>query len=100
VLAVKAPLWALVAGQGPCYQDRQAFGEDTARAAGLRAAEAADLKGQRDDAAHHGKVGDMADVPAVDPSRRYVADRTASDQVGRSGMHGNELGTQARRGNK
>ena len=43
----------------------QAFGEDPARAAGVRAAEAADLEGQGDDAAHQGKVGDMADVAAV-----------------------------------
>ncbi len=72
---------------------RQALGEDPARAAGVRAAEAADLQGQTDDAAHQGKVGDMAGVAAVNPSRRHGADRTAGDQVGGSGMHGDEPGT-------
>ena len=71
----------------------QALGEDPARAARLRAAEAADLEGQRDDAAHQGKVGDTADVAAVNPSRRHGAYRTAGDQVSGSGMHGDEPGT-------
>ena len=69
----------------------QAFGEDPARAAGVRAAEAADLEGQGDDAAHQGKVGDMADVAAVDPSRRQGADRTAGGEIGATGVYGNEL---------
>jgi hypothetical protein len=75
------------------HRRRQALGKDSARAARLRAAEAADLEGQRDDAAHQGKVGDRAGVAAVNPSRRHGAERTAGDQVGGSGMHGDKPGT-------
>ena len=35
----------------------------------------------------------MADVAAVNPSRRHGADRTAGDQISGSGVHGDEPGT-------
>jgi hypothetical protein len=82
---------------GAPFADRrhrgQALGEDPAWAARLRAAETADLQGQRDDAAHQGKVGDRAGIAAVNPSRRRGAYRTVGDQVGGSGVHGDEPGT-------
>jgi len=71
----------------------QALGKDPARAVRLKAAEAADLERQRDDAAHQGKVGDTADVAAVNPSRRHGAPRTAGGQDSGSSMHGDEPGT-------
>ena len=50
------------------------------------------MQTQGDDAAYQGKVGDMADVAAVDPSRRKGADRTAGGEIAGTGVHGNEPG--------
>jgi hypothetical protein len=47
---------------------------------------------QGDDATHQGKVGDMTDVAAVDPSRWQGADWTAGGEIAGTGVHGDEPG--------
>jgi hypothetical protein len=52
---------------------RQAFGEDPARALGIGAAKATDLKIEMADPPLPGKIPKMADISAVNPARAAPA---------------------------
>jgi hypothetical protein len=63
------------------------LGEDAARALGIRAPEASDLKVELADTALPRQVAEMADIPAVDAARPAPAGGTGSRRGAGTGCH-------------